>query len=105
MGRRCTVLDYVIVKEDENLRGRAPGQVARVIREGLLDAGLSPDCVQTVYSEREAVRLAVEQMREQDLVVVLADDVASVLEQLQPLRTGPLAWRQKRLGGGAGVSC
>lgn len=87
VGQRCAGLDYVILKEDENRRGRSPGEIARVIREGLANAGIGPRQVTTVYSEREAVERAVEEMGEEDLVVVLVDDVPAVLEQLGPLRT------------------
>jgi cyanophycin synthetase len=86
IGRRCSGLDYVILKEDENLRGRQRGEIVRVIQEGLADVGISPQQVETVYSEPEAVGRAVERIGEQDLVVVLADDVPAVLEQLLPLR-------------------
>jgi cyanophycin synthetase len=77
----------VILKEDENLRGRRRGEIVRVIREGLAEVGIAHEQLETVYSEREAVARAVEQMGEQDLVVVLVDDVPAVLEQLMPLRT------------------
>jgi cyanophycin synthetase len=87
VGRRCAGLDFVILKEDDNLRGRAPGEVARIIGEGLAEAGVSRDRVRTVYTEREAVERALQEMQEQDLVVVLVDDVPAVLEQLNPLRT------------------
>jgi cyanophycin synthetase len=87
VGQRCAGLDYVILKEDDNLRGRSRGEVADVIGEGLADAGISPERVMTVYSEREAVERALEQMGEKDLVVVLVDDVSGVLEQIRPLRT------------------
>jgi hypothetical protein len=40
-----------------------------------------------VYTERDAVERALQEMQEQDLVVVLVDDVPAVLEQLSPLRT------------------
>jgi hypothetical protein len=43
--------------------------------------------VETVLSEGEAVALAVDQIGERDLVVILADNVPAVLEQLLPLRT------------------
>jgi len=88
VGRRSAGLDYVILKEDSNLRGRQRGEIARVIREGLAEVGIGPDRIETVYSEPEAVARAVEQIRDRDLVVVLADDVPGVLEQLRPLRAG-----------------
>jgi cyanophycin synthetase len=87
VGQRCAGLDFVILKEDDNLRGRAPGEVARIIGEGLADAGISRDQVRTVYTERDAVERALQEMQEGDLVVVLVDDVPAVLEQLNPLRT------------------
>jgi cyanophycin synthetase len=88
VGRRCAGLDYVILKEDDNRRGREPGEIARVIGEGLADVGIGPDRTETVYSEPEAVARAVEQMNDRDLVVILVDDVPGVLEQLRPLRAG-----------------
>ncbi len=86
VGRRCAGLDFVILKEDENLRGRQRGEIVRVIEEGLAEVGITSDRIETVLSEPEAVARAVAEMGEQDLVVVLADDVAAVLEQLLPLR-------------------
>jgi cyanophycin synthetase len=88
VGRRCAGLDYVILKEDDNRRGRAPGEIARVIGEGLAEVGVGPDRTEAVYSEHEAVTRAIEQMQDQDLVVILVDDVPGVLEQLRPLRAG-----------------
>jgi hypothetical protein len=58
-----------------------------MIGEALSDAGISRDQVRTVYTERDAVERALQEMRERDLVVVLVDDVPAVLEQLRPLRT------------------
>src|SRR3954470_6219179 len=88
VGRRCAGLDRVILKEDDNRRGRAPGEIAQVIAQGLAEVGITADQVDTVYSEREAVARAVEQMQNRDLVVILVDDVPGVLEQLRPLRAG-----------------
>jgi cyanophycin synthetase len=88
VGRRCAGLDYVILKEDDNRRGREPGEIARVIGEGLAEVGIGPDRIETVYGEPQAVARAVEQMQDRDLVVILVDDVPGVLEQLRPLRAG-----------------
>ena len=86
VGRRCGGLDYVVLKEDADRRGRAAGEIARVIREGLVEAGLAPDRIELVYTEPEAVARGIELMEERDLVVVLADDVRAVLGQLGPMR-------------------
>ncbi len=89
VGRRCAGLDHVILKEDENRRGRSPGEIAQVIREGLLESGISADQVTTVYSEMDAVEHAVRELGDQDLVVILVDDVPAVLEQLRLHRATP----------------
>jgi cyanophycin synthetase len=86
VGRCCAGLDHVILKEDSNRRGREQGEIAALIAEGLRDAGQSPESIETLLSENDAVARGVELMRERDLVVVLADNVPAVLEQLGKLR-------------------
>jgi cyanophycin synthetase len=87
VGRRCVGLDYVILKEDSDRRGRAAGEIARLIGEGLTQAGLAPERIERVDTEAEAVTRGVQLMQDRDLVVVLAADVPAVLSQLGPLRT------------------
>jgi cyanophycin synthetase len=86
VGRCCAGLDHVILKEDSNRRGREQGEIAALIAGGLRDAGQSPESIETLLSEADAVARGVELMRERDLVVVLADNVPAVLEQLGKLR-------------------
>jgi cyanophycin synthetase len=83
LGRLAARLDHVIVKEDADLRGRAPGEVTRLVREGLAAGGLTDDAVQVVASELDAVDRAVAMLDDRDIAVVLADDVAAVLAHLR----------------------
>ena len=86
LGAAAAGFDYVIVKEHPRyLRGRAPGEVARLIGEGLEQGGLAAGRRETVLSEPEAVARAVAMMEDGDLVAIVADDTAAVLAQLQPL--------------------
>jgi hypothetical protein len=87
VGRCCADLDHVILKEDQNPRGRSRGEVVRIIAAGLADAGIGRDRIEVVLTEQEAVASAVARLGDQDLVVVLVDDVPAVLEQLRALRT------------------
>jgi cyanophycin synthetase len=82
LGRLAAALDYVIVKEDEDLRGRAPGEITTLMREGLAAGGLSNDAVEVVADELEAVDRAVGKLEDGDIAVVLADDVRGVLRHL-----------------------
>lgn len=77
-------LDRVIVKEDADLRGRMPGEAAELLREGLREAGMDESAIETVLPEREAVRRALAELREGDLLFILADSVRAVLAEVQP---------------------
>jgi cyanophycin synthetase len=85
LGRAAAGFDYVIAKEHPKyLRGRAAGEVARLIGEGLADAGTPPERWEAILSEPDAVEHALGMMRDGDLVLVVADDTAAVLAQLRP---------------------
>jgi cyanophycin synthetase len=83
VGRLCARLDRVILKEDENLRGRSPGAVARLLAEGLRKGGLAPERIETVPAEPDAVGRALGGMQDGDLLVVLAEDVGAVLHAVR----------------------
>jgi cyanophycin synthetase len=82
VGRLSAVFDHVIVKEDANLRGREPGEVARLIAEGLRAGGIREECIEVIPDERRAVAHALGMIEENDLVVVLAADVPAVLAEV-----------------------
>ena len=82
VGRLAAALDYVIVKEDEDLRGREPGDVTRLVREGLAAGGLPDDAVEVIPDELDAVDRAIARLEDNDIAVVLADDVQGVLRHL-----------------------
>ncbi|HQR23999.1 MAG TPA: Mur ligase family protein [Steroidobacteraceae bacterium] len=63
--------DLVVVKEDEaHLRGRAPGEVPRIIRDALLRHGLPPAAVPLRGSEMDAVRCALDWARPGDVLAL-----------------------------------
>jgi len=79
VGRLAACLDYVVVKEDEYRRGRYEGRIADLIIDGLREGGLSESQYETIYNEQDAITHAMQQMKDNDLVVILADDVARSL--------------------------
>jgi cyanophycin synthetase len=93
VGRACARLDRVILKEDSNLRGRRAGEVAGLIAEGLVEGGMAPDAIETVFAEGDAVSHALGAMQERDLVVVLAEDVGAVLERVRSRTSGEAGGR------------
>jgi cyanophycin synthetase len=90
VGRLCAPLDQVIVKEDGDRRGRAPGEIARLIIEGLVEAGHPRDRIEVIPDEDEAVSRLVSLVEEGDLGLVLADDVRGVLEQIRRVSPGSI---------------
>ncbi|HEX2203089.1 MAG TPA: cyanophycin synthetase [Longimicrobium sp.] len=84
LGRLAGRLDYLVVKEHERYRrGRDPGDVARKIGAGAEAGGLAPDRWEAVLAEPAAVERALELMEEGDAVVILADETAAVLAQVE----------------------
>jgi cyanophycin synthetase len=83
VGRLAAALDYVVVKEDAYRRGREPGDIADLIVDGLRDGGLSENQYATIFDEQEAIAHAMEKMKENDLVVILADDVSGILDMVR----------------------
>jgi len=84
IGRLAAGMDYAIFKEHEHYRrGRAPGESARFLADGLLGTGYAPEHVATFAEEREAVAHAIELMRPGSVVAIIAD-APDVVEQFRP---------------------
>jgi cyanophycin synthetase len=83
LGRLAAGLDHVIVKEDNDLRGRMPGEITALVRDGLVAGGLSNDAIEVVSNELDAVDRLVSLLEDHDIGVMLADDVPAVLDHLQ----------------------
>jgi len=65
--------DEFIATENLDLRGRAPGEMATALRDGLTVAGVSPERVTIEPAEPEAVRLALGRIAPGTLAVLLVD--------------------------------
>jgi cyanophycin synthetase len=76
----------VIVREDDHLRGRQPGEVAGLVsdgvRAGMADGGRCKQ-VEEVRDEIEAVRHAMSRANAGDLVVICVDKHAAVMAELE----------------------
>jgi cyanophycin synthetase len=71
--------DYVLLKEDEDPRGRPRGQTGALLRQGLLDAGFPAERIgDGVHLEEEATLRALEMARAGDLVVIFGDKLQRV---------------------------
>lgn len=76
-------LDRAVVKEDQDLRDRDPGEAGRLIIQGLRSGGMPERRITLISDELEAVRTTLSELVDGDLVLVLAEDVQGVLETVQ----------------------
>jgi cyanophycin synthetase len=74
--------DLVILRDDEDLRGREAGEVSEYLRQDLVRHGMKADAIETVKNEPEAVRRALAAARRDDLVVIFADRIPKVAAQV-----------------------
>lgn len=69
-------LDYCIIKEDKDLRGRAPGETAGFILKSLKDKGFDSSKVEIILNEVQAVLAALSKSRPGDVVIVFYEELA-----------------------------
>ncbi len=84
--------DLVVVKEnDAQLRGRAPGEVPRILRNELKKSGLPESALPVCNTEVEAARFALDWARPRDVLVFPMHSQtarAAVIAMLESMRAG-----------------
>jgi cyanophycin synthetase len=75
--------DLVLIREDDNRRGRPPGEVGELLRHGLVAAGFPADHIAPdIYPEEQAVAKALDIARAGDLLVIFGDNLSRVWDQI-----------------------
>ncbi|MBX3066189.1 MAG: cyanophycin synthetase [Anaerolineae bacterium] len=69
--------DSFIIREDWDRRGRGEQEVADLIRQTLIAEGIDASAISIITHEFAAIRHALDNSQQDDLVVVLADDVTN----------------------------
>jgi len=72
----------IIIREDDNRRGRAAGEIAGILREAVLKSGLAETDVSIVLDELEAAKAAIDTSEKTELVVIMADKPQKVWSML-----------------------
>jgi cyanophycin synthetase len=81
--------DEIVIREDENNRGRPRGNTAALIEQGVRSAKQSRvETITTVLDELEATRFALDHARDGDVVVVCVDHANHVWKELQRRQHG-----------------
>ena len=80
----------VIVREDHDLRGRKPGDVANIVCRAIREVRPAMEC-EVVLDEIEALRRAVSQMRKGEVIVCFYEKLKPVQQALEELSAQPVA--------------
>jgi len=83
------VFDHVIVREDDDRRGRAPLEVAKILEQGLLAAGLRERQIEVIPEEDKSLDHALRTAQRGDLVLVLADKINRGWKQITKFQKEP----------------
>jgi cyanophycin synthetase len=76
------IFDTIVFREEEDLRGRQPGEIARLLHEGACSAGCEDHRIVRVLAEDAATEASLRLAQPGDLVVLIANDVEAVWNQL-----------------------
>jgi cyanophycin synthetase len=74
--------DLLVLKEDNDRRGRPVGSIAALLHDAARAAGMPPDRMITVVDELDAVRHALSLAEPDDLLVICADSITAVWKEV-----------------------
>lgn len=74
------------IKEDSDLRGRKPGEVAELMYNSAVSAGLGKDKANIILSELKAFETAILDARPGDLIVLFYEEFDQALELLENMK-------------------
>ena len=80
--------DHFICRSDDNRRGRGQDEVAVMMKNRLLEEGVSADRIEVIADEQEATSKALETAQTGDLLLVLADNVKRTWKQIIYFNSG-----------------
>ena len=83
-------LDYIIVKEDRDLRGREKGEVAKLLVDGILDKDKNKK-YEVILREEEALIKVLNMAKKGDIVIVFfeeIDNLINIIEEMNVFKLG-----------------
>lgn len=77
------VFSKIYIKEDSDLRGRKPGEVAGILYHGAVSGGAKRDSIEIIPSEKDALETAIINASPGDLIVMFYEKFDPVYELVQ----------------------
>jgi UDP-N-acetylmuramyl tripeptide synthase len=73
-------LDYIFIKENEDRRGRAVGEVAAIIEKGILSSKFNIINIEKVFAETKALKAALDFASPEDIIVAFVEYPGPLIE-------------------------
>jgi cyanophycin synthetase len=87
IGEMCgKVFSKIYLKEDNDLRGRVPGEVIGILYEVLIQNGMEKENIEIMYSEIMALEKAILDAQPGDLLVMLYEEFEPAFELINKLK-------------------
>lgn len=83
--------DEIYIKEDEDLRGRNPGEVASLLYEGALSGGASEADIRIIPDEIEALKTAISNAQYGNLIVMFHEHFDAAYQIVQQYGCGTIS--------------
>jgi cyanophycin synthetase len=80
--------DHFICRCDDGRRGRGEDEVAVMLKNKLLEDGISSEQIEVIPNEQEAVAKALEMAESGDLILVLGDNIKRTWKQIIYFNSG-----------------
>jgi len=82
----AAAFDHFILREDDGLRGRASGEIAKIIGEELRARGIADARITTILDEQKAIDAALARCATGDLLLIFGDSIARSWKQIVRFR-------------------
>ena len=74
--------NHIIIREQADLRSRKKGESALLIKEGALNKGFSPENLQIIYKEEDAIVYAMERAIQGEVIVLFTQCLGLIIETI-----------------------
>ncbi len=79
------IFDKVIIREDNDLRGKNPGELTEVLKKGIVNSPFKPE-IKTIADEKQALLHAMKNAQQGTLIVLCTEKIAEILSLMRQMQ-------------------
>ncbi|MHC6181303.1 cyanophycin synthetase [Clostridium sp. JNZ X4-2] len=72
--------DYIYIKEDKDRRGRKPGEIASILKSGIMKTNFDIKKVETIFDEETALERAINNGKQGDLIIIFFEEMSPLVK-------------------------